>query len=306
MELRGLHLLLTYQCLFECDHCFVWGGPRQSGTLTLAQVHDILEQAKDLGTVQWIYFEGGEPFLYYATLLAGVREAAGMGFRVGVVSNGYWATSVDDARKWLRPLAGLVQDLTLSDDLYHYDPRLDRQPAYARAAAEQLGFPLGVINVAQPEAACGPGGVGQLPEGESAVMYRGRAAEALAARASRSPWESFTACLHEELREPRRAHVDPLGNLHVCQGISVGNLFARTLRAICADYAPAAHPIIGPLLAGGPAELVRRYDLSPAEGYADACHLCYEARRRLRGRFPEELAPDQAYGVSPGGAPQAP
>ncbi len=89
MHLSGLHLLLTYQCSFECDHCFVWGSPWQSGTMTLGDVRCILEQARDLGTVEWIYFEGGEPFLYYASLLKAVQEAANMGFQVGVVSNSY-------------------------------------------------------------------------------------------------------------------------------------------------------------------------------------------------------------------------
>ena len=51
MKLTGLHLLLTYQCTFECDHCFAWGSPWQSGTLTLAATRDILEQARALGTV---------------------------------------------------------------------------------------------------------------------------------------------------------------------------------------------------------------------------------------------------------------
>ena len=88
MKLSGLHLLLTYQCNLECDHCFVWGSPWQSGTMTLRTVRHILQQAKDLGTVKWFYFEGGEPFLYYAVLVKGVQEAASLGFQVGIVSNG--------------------------------------------------------------------------------------------------------------------------------------------------------------------------------------------------------------------------
>jgi len=104
MELSGLHLLLTYQCNLECDHCFAWGSPWQSGTMTLRNVRHILQQAKDLGTVKRSYFEGGEPFLYYAVLLKGIQEAASMGFQVGIVSNGYWATDVEDALEWLRPL----------------------------------------------------------------------------------------------------------------------------------------------------------------------------------------------------------
>ena len=34
------------------------------------------------------------------------------------------------------------------------------------------------------------------------------------------------------------------------------------------------------------------------ERYADACHLCYESCRALRGQFPEVLLPDQMYGVA--------
>ena len=64
MSITGLHLLLSYQCNYECDHCFVWGGPDQDGTLTLGQIAEILRQARGAGSVEWIYFEGGEPFLY--------------------------------------------------------------------------------------------------------------------------------------------------------------------------------------------------------------------------------------------------
>lgn len=297
MILSGLHLLLTYQCTLECDHCFAWGSPWQSGTLTLANIRHILQQAQDAGTVTSIYFEGGEPFLYYAVMLEGVREAARRGFRVGIVSNTFWATCVEDAIEWLKPLAGLINDLSISSDSYHWDEKLSRQAENARVAAEKLGIPLGVLSVAQPEATCVAESMGQLPTGESAIMYRGRAVEKLAARAGRQPWEQFTECPHEDLREPGRVHVDALGNLHICQGISVGNMFRAPLREICQAYDPESHPIVGPLLVGGPAELARCYELPHEASYADACHLCYEARRALRARFPDILAPDQMYGV---------
>jgi hypothetical protein len=127
-------------------------------------------------------------------------------------------------------------------------------------------------------------------------MYRGRAAVTLADQAALQPWQTFTACPHEDLREPGRVHLDPFGNLHICQGISIGNLFRAPLGEICRAYDPASHPIIGPLLAGGPAELARRYGLCTQAGYADACHLCYAARRALRPRFPDLLGPGQMYG----------
>ena len=295
MRLTGLHLLLTYECNLECDHCFVWGSPWQSGTMTLAQVREILRQGIELGTIEWIYFEGGEPFLYYAVLKKAVQEASEMGFRVGVVSNGYWATSKTDALEWLGPMAGLIQDLSLSSDLYHWDREHAELTQHALNAAEDLNIPFGAISIAQPEAFDAASAVGQLPVGESSVMYRGRAAYQLAGRAAAHSWEEFTDCPYEDLREPGRVHVDPLGNLHICQGIVIGNLFEMPLTDICTSFQPEAHEITGPLLAGGPRELVLRYEL-PHEGfYADACHVCDHARRRLRKRFPEILAPDQMY-----------
>ena len=297
MRLTGLHLLLTYQCTLECDHCFVWGSPWQTGTMTLQDIRHILQQAGDLGTIKSIYFEGGEPFLYYGTLLKAVQMASGMGFQVGIVSNSYWATSVEDAVEWLRPFAGLLQDLSVSSDVYHWSEEVSRQSQNAQAAAEQLGIPIGTISIAQPQATNAASATGQLTIGESAVMYRGRAVEKLAARAVHQPWAQFTACLDEDLRDPGRVHVDPLGNVHICQGISIGNLFQTPLKEICETYDPDAHPIVGPLLRGGPVELVSQYGLPHAETYADECHLCDEARRTLRARFTEILTPDQMYGV---------
>lgn len=293
MKLSGLHILLTYQCAYECEHCFVWGSPRQSGTLTLEQVEEILRQAKDAG-IGSIYFEGGEPFLYYAILARGARLAAEMGFSVGIVTNAYWANSVADAMENLQPFAGRIDDLTVSSDKYHCGECLGENPQNALVAAKWLGIPTGMISIAQPEGSA-PETRGQIKD-EGQVMYRGRAIR-LVTRAALHPWETFTACPHEDLREPGRVHVDPFGNLHVCQGLVIGNLFEKPLRQICDEYDADAHPICGPLLSGGPAALVTEYHLEHAPSYADACHLCYEARTALRPRFPELLAPDQMYGV---------
>jgi MoaA/NifB/PqqE/SkfB family radical SAM enzyme len=294
MKLSGLHILLTYQCTCECDHCFVWGSPWQIGTLTFGQIEQILKQAQEAGVTS-IYFEGGEPFLYYPVLVQAVRRAADMGFSVGIVSNAYWANSVADAEEWLRPFVGRLADLSVSSDLFHCTEAIGERPQNALVAAKWLNIPTGMLSVAQPDE---PGceSHGQL-EGGSAVMYRGRAAENLSPRADSHPWESFDSCPHEDLREPGRIHLDPLGNLHVCQGIAIGNLFEKPLKQICAEYEAEAHPICGPLLGGGPAALVTEYNVPHLAAYADACHLCYAARTALREHFPQCLGPDQMYGV---------
>ena len=297
MHLTGLHFLLTYQCTFECDHCFVWGSPWQSGVFTLEGIERALDQAEELGTIQSIYFEGGEPFLYYPVLVEAVRSAARRGFSVGIVTNGYWAVTVQDALAWLRPLAEWISDLTVSSDLFHYSERISQQAKNATVAAEELGISTGLITIEREILSEDENPVGQLPTGDSSVMYRGRAAERLAPQATQQDWTSFRECPYEDLVDPGRLHLDPFGNLHICQGIVIGNLFQEPLQVILDAYQPRQHPIVGPLLSGGPAELVNRYQVEHQDQYADACHLCYEVRRALRARFTDFLGPDQVYGV---------
>jgi hypothetical protein len=210
-----------------------------------------------------------------------------MGFSTGIVTNAYWAISRADALNALRPFAGLLDDLSVSSDRYHYDEDLSRQVRNAQSAAAELGIPLGLISIARP---------GEEGADRGAVMYRGRAAAHLAGQAPRADWASYTECPHEDLRDPGRVHLDPHGDLHICQGVVIGNIFKMPLKQICAEYDPGAHPVIGPLLRGGPRALAQEYNLPLQGAYADACHLCYTARLALRERFPGELGPDQMYG----------
>jgi hypothetical protein len=265
--------------------------------MTLENIRTILQQGQELGSLKSIYFEGGEPFLYYPILVRGVEMAHEMGFEVGIVSNAYWGTSLEDARLWLEPFVGKISDLSVSSDLFHYSEFYSQQARCASRAAEELGIPTSVISIEEPTKADAPFVEGQLPPGESGVMFRGRAAEKLAPKAPHYPWDSFTACLYENLTEPGRVHIDPLGNLHLCQGIVIGNLLEQSLKNICASYQPESHPVVGPLLANGPRGLVEQYALPHEPAYADACHLCYNARLALRDRFPNLLAPDQVYGI---------
>ena len=295
MKLTGLHFLLTYRCTSQCEHCFVWGSPAQTGVFTLSGIRQALEQARDLGTIEWVFFEGGEPFLFHPILVQAVRDAAGLGFQVGAVTNAFWATTEEDARAWLEPLAGHLRSLSASTDELHSDQRVSSEARNVLVACEALGIPADLILCELPQAADTAARRGQPVEG-GAVMYRGRAAVTLAPKVPALPWDSFDECPHERLDDPGRVHLDPLGNLHLCQGLVMGNLFERPLKDLVHSYRPKQHPIVGPLLQGGPAELVRRYAVPHVPAYADACHLCYSARLTLRSRFDAVLRPGQMYG----------
>jgi hypothetical protein len=77
----------------------------------------------------------------------------------------------------------------------------------------------------------------------------------------------------------------------------MGNVRQTPLAEMLSSYDAASHPICGPLLKGGPAELARAYGAPHAESYVEECQMCYEVRLALRERFPELLCPDQMYGV---------
>jgi MoaA/NifB/PqqE/SkfB family radical SAM enzyme len=174
MMLSGLHFLLTYACNFECDHCFVYSRPGAKGTFTITQIRDVLAELVRLGTVDTVYFEGGEPALYYATLCEGIRVARDMGFKAGIVTNSYWAVSDEDAELWLRPLARLgLSKISVSDDELHYGESADTPPKRALRAAQRLGIESSVLATAKPAVKVAPGG--SVPEVCGGVMFRGRA-----------------------------------------------------------------------------------------------------------------------------------
>ncbi len=296
--LTGIHILLTYQCTSECDHCFLYCGPRRQGTFTLEQLRRLIRQAQDLGTISTIYFEGGEPFLYYPILLEGVRLARAAGFEVGIVSNAYWATSLQDAFQWLSPFVELgISDLSISDDDFHRADEHDRRAEYACLAAHLLGIPTASICIERPGVALpAPDGRGKPVTGGS-VLFKGRAAEKLTAGLPLRPLAELITCPHEDLLAPERVHVDAYGNVHLCQGISMGNIWQTPLAELVRSYDGLKHHIAGPLLRGGPQRLIEETGLQIGAAFVDECHACYLARKALLQHFPSELAPKEVYGL---------
>ena len=169
-----------------------------------------------------------------------------------------------------------------------------------RIAAREMGLPTLVL-------ALDPGGSG--PDSRAGmreerkgvitgggIMFRGRAAAKLSRNALMQDRRQFTSCPYEDLRNPSRLHVDAYGNLQICQGICMGNVWKKPLDELVRDYDPSAHPICGPLLRGGPAQLAQVLGYTPpVEGVADACHLCWLARRSCREKYPGILEPAQVY-----------
>ena len=255
--LTGIHILLSYKCIYECDHCFVYSSPRAEGTFTFRQIENVLDEAKKIGTIEWIYFEGGEPFLYYPLLMEGIKRAHDYGFKIGIVTNAYFAQNEEDAVKWLEPLKKFnVLDISISDDNFHNEGEKDSPAKIALKAAKKLGLSTGSISIEEPKAICDTKG---RKKGEPVVggdvMFKGRAVEKLSAGLPRIDWKEFDECPYEDLVSPGRVHVDAYGNVHLCQGISMGNMLKTPLSELVNNYNYKNNPIVRPIVEGGPAKL---------------------------------------------------
>jgi hypothetical protein len=285
-SLTGIHILISYGCSAACAHCFVWGDPQNRTVMSRADVQHFLDEAKSSGVITSIAIEGGEPFLYPDVLLAAIRECSARGYGVGVLSNGFWATSDESALTVLRPLvdAGL-KSLSVSTDEYH----TVYVPAELADRAIRIAQELGI-------------NAGKMVTPFERVMFRGRAAKSLAGlKPERVPWDACHRCPRESLATPKRVHLDLYGSLHICQGIVVGNMKERRLSEIIETFEAASHPIVGPLVQGGPTALAQKaqeYGFQPEATYADECHLCYSTREFLRSMYPDLLRPDEMYGRS--------
>ena len=295
--LSEIHFLLTYQCNFECDHCFLYCTPFSPGTFTIQGVEEVLQEAQKIGTIDTIYFEGGEPTLYYPLLVESIRRAKEKGFQVGIVSNAYGALAEEDADLWIKPMAEAgLSVLSVSDDDFHYGNEEDTPPSFARTAANKLeleSFPICIDPPQVVEPTVGEKGATVIGGG---AKFRGRAADTIAEGLPTRPWQELKECPDEDLLNPSRVHVDAFGNIHICQGINIGNFWEKPLSEIMADYHPDTHPICGPLHQGGPAKLIEELGLNPDREYIDECHCCFLIRRGLLDQYPEVLTPRQFYG----------
>ena len=298
--LKSIHFLLTYNCNFQCDHCFLYCGPDSEGTFTIRQLRQVYDEIKKIETIKSVCFEGGEPFLYYPLMLEGIRIANELGLKTSVVTNAYWSTEIDDAALWLEPLRKLgVSDISLSDDQFHGSDDEESPAKIAKKAAEKMRLPGGTICIEAPRVE--KDGNGEQMKGEpvvgGGVMFKGRAVEKLTGGLPQKHWEKFISCPFEDLENPGRVHLDAFGNVHLCQGLSIGNIWKVPLSSLIKNYHPASHPICGPLVEGGPALLAKEYSVKHEDSYINECHFCYLIRRALIDEFPQFLSPRQVYGL---------
>ena len=295
--LTKIHILLTYTCTLRCNHCFVFASPQASGKISSAKVTQILEQVLPVNSIEWVIFEGGEPFLVYPLLLTSVKRARQLGFKVGVITNGYFGRTEEAAVRYLKPLVALGLDrIYISNDRFHYKNLIDSPAKRVIGASIKLGIPTTRLMIGEsvsPIQNQDPESV--FVEETQPLMLVGRANEKLHLDLPLSDWHSFTYCPFKDLQHPDTIFIDPLGNAQICQGISIGNIWENSLTNLLEKFDTNPHPIYGPLVHDGPKGLADEYGIIPMQEFQTACQLCYGIRRLLLSQFPEYLSPPQVY-----------
>jgi len=296
----GIHFLLTYMCNQECDHCFVYSSPKSKGTFSLTQMKNIYNEIDKIGSIDWIYFEGGEPFLFYPLMVEGIKLARIRNLQIGIVTNAYWATSVDNAELYLKPLSELgISCLNISQDSFHSYGNENESVNNALSTALKLGIDASTICIEKPTVNTSKvnNGTKGEPIVKGDVKFVGRAVKTLTTNLALRSWQCFTECPYEDLVNPKRLHLDSYGNVHICQGLVIGNIWQIPLSKIIGGYDYKSHPICKTLVEGGPTLLAKKYQVHNKGKFITPCHLCFSIRLSLINRYPRYLAPSQVYGL---------
>jgi len=320
VELKGLDILLTYDCTGRCAHCCYRAGPGEGDTMTVDEVARYLEEVADQ-PLEWVLLFGGEPFLCYDLLRECIPLARSLAPQVYVFTNGYWATDEDTARRRLGGLQQVGLDYILfSVDAFHQAHVPLERIALGIEAAQDLGYTtisvdnrfLGepgrtdnafnrrtLSNMARLARLCDLTDV-EIDQGPARMV--GRAADELShhlpAQEIGADRCSLPDYLGGDLFAPTGIEIHPGGWVNLCAGLALGRARERSLGRIVKDYDPDAHPIIRVLADEGPSGLLRLAEARGymrADGYVDGCHLCYEARRFLRPYYPAHLVPAHPY-----------
>lgn len=137
-----LGMMFAHTCNIRCRHCGIDSSPQNKARMALADAERFVREAAELRPlIGTIAFTGGEPMLFqdeHAGLFALCRS---LGLRTRMVSNGFWASTVERGMAVLSRMhdAGL-DELNLSADRWHLEEMPAEVLRNALECARRLGY----------------------------------------------------------------------------------------------------------------------------------------------------------------------
>ena len=306
-------IMLTYWCSAACRHCLVMAAPGHDRTVT--SVGDAVRYGLDFAKLgRHVMIAGGEALLFFKRVLEICRRLKAEGVPVAFIeSNGSWCRSDAHVEKRLTRLqeAG-VEGMYFSVDPYHQE----FQPAERVCRGIRIAKDIfGEDHVYAPNVTLEDATDMETVTGDPKrlrdyarsrrVSFVGRAADALAALVDPAPFEELATqdCRKDlDVDSLHEVQVDPFGFVRpdMCPGVNLGNAKQQSLVALARTQRIGEVPLLQDLAERGPVSLVdlaRQSGFSPRREYASKCHLCFEARRHLVDRMPNEFGPQHVYEV---------
>ncbi len=319
MQVKGVDFLLTFKCPSKCKHCSYKAGPERTGSMRLVDAERYLSELIETQPLKSIGVHGGEPFLYFQTLVQIMESAKEMGLdRTWVITNGFWAKTKTISEKKLLELkeAGL-KSITFSVDGFHQEYIPFETVKQGIEAAISVGFQkvwvdsyfLGsedsdnFYNNSTKKALRNLENLSNVEINRRPVDFEGRAAQFLTKHVKAKQQIPSERCplpfwIGGTLKNPEVIEIDQEGNVTLCPGVCIGNTKVQSLTEILQNYDYHAHPILSIIADEGPIGLLREAISKGFQKYqmfVDECHLCYETRRFLTRRYPKYLAPASCY-----------
>jgi hypothetical protein len=130
-------------CNARCAHCGPNSGPKDRTRISHDDVIKLIREAgaRYAGKDWCLSLSGGEIFLHYDELLRFCQEAKRLGGYTTLITNGFWATSVEKAEQMLTPLkAADLRILGMSVGRYHSEYIPPERVAFAIKAARRIGL----------------------------------------------------------------------------------------------------------------------------------------------------------------------
>jgi MoaA/NifB/PqqE/SkfB family radical SAM enzyme len=296
IETFRIGLLITERCNIECSHCWFESGPERTGRMTLEEATGYIDQAREVQTVEWISFTGGEPFLLPEMLEDLIGYASDRGLRTECVTNCFWAESEEKARELLQRLeeAGLDAINISADDFHQRHIPFERVSNCYRAAS-RLGLKTVIMCAAARSSSLrienviqglGDMGIHNIGDGKPRTPMSALAVETgfipvgMASGIPREEWLIGDSPVVGPCRDVLRdIGISPSGDVLPCcsaasivEGAWLGNAKERRL----ADIIEGASddPLFGTLSKEGPSALAERLGLMKKD-YVNRCHLCH-------------------------------
>lgn len=295
-------LLITERCSIECTHCWFNSGPTKMNTMSKEEAISYIDLAKEIPTIQWISFTGGEPLLYPELLETLVGYASNKEFLTEVVTNCFWAETEKKTENTLVRLVEAGLDvINVSADDFHQQHIPFEWVHNCIKVATSLGLKVvimcavaksSVLRAREIKQRLGDEkiqilGSGKLSPSKQVVIIEtgftpvGRGADITREELLMGEYSVSSPC-NMVLRD---IGISPFGDVFPCcsaaslvESIRLGNAKEESLIKILERA--ARHPIFNIISTEGFSVMVKRIGLKDLQ-FVNRCHLCHEVLSKL-------------------------